>query len=392
MLGPPDTRCHDSAAGWRVVAGAHVVTAITFGSAYAFSSLFPALQSEFGSSRGETAMVFSISAFVFYTLGLLSGYLSDRYPPHLLILTGLVTMACGYISSAFAPNILALYVIYGAGVGIGIGLSYVPAVSTVQSWFSKLRSRASGIATAGLGVGTLVLPWVTGHITHSYGWRSAFLLLAGIVVLFGIPASFLVREREPRRKTSAPPVARTLRDTIQFVRLYAVLLLSSFATFIPYVHLVPAARDIGVSEEDGTALIGLIGIGNVAGRFILASLGDRIGPQRLLTVLLLAVAGAFGIWANAYGIGGLASFAVAFGISYGGCVGLYPAVVAEIFGVERIGSTLGGLYTAVGISALLGPPLAGYAFDMTASYALPIDASAIASILAAFLMAWHRKR
>lgn len=386
MTDLPDAPTIDSAAGWRVVAGVHIVTAVTFGSAYAFSAFFPALQAAFNATRAETALVFSISAFAFYSIGLLSGRLSDRISPRVLVLIGVCAMAAGYAFAAFAPSLLALYLFYGIGGGIGIGFSYVPAVGAVQSWFHKHRSRASGIATAGLGLGTLILPWVTSYIVAVWGWRSGFLSLAAIVACIGIPAACLITER--LRTVEAPSPRRLFADhqqAKQFVRLYAVLLLSSFSTFIPYVHLVPAARDLGIPPVAGATLIGLIGIGNIFGRFILAGFGDRIGPQRLLSILLLVVAFSFGLWTVANGIVSLAAFALLFGMSYGGCVGLFPAVTADLFGADRIGTVLGALYTAVGLAALLGPTLAGYAYDVTGSYAIPILASGGAAMLAALL-------
>ena len=150
-----------------------------------------------------------------------------------------------------------------------------------------------------------------------------------------------------------------------------MMILASFCTFLPYVHIVPAARDMGLSLKSRTLLIGLIGIGNIFGRFVLAGLGDRIGALRLLAILTFAVAGSFVPWAMANGMVMLALFAVLFGMSYGGCVGLYPAVAADLFGTRHIGAMLGYLYTAVGVAALLGP-VTGFVFDRTGSYLGPI--------------------
>jgi OFA family oxalate/formate antiporter-like MFS transporter len=381
----------DSPQGWRVVAGVHALTAVTFGSAYAFSAVFPALTAHFDATRAEMALVFSLAAFVFYSLGAVAGPLADRWSPRGLILIGLAAMILGYILVSQARSLAMLYLYYGTGVGIGIGLSYVPALGAVQSWFLRKRSQASGIATAGLGLGTLILPLAVGRAVSLVGWRECFLGLAGVLAVVGVPAACLVRKRVEYRVTTDHPRQgrigfRHAWQDRRFRRFYGVLLLSSFSTFIPYVHLVPAARDMGLSLESGTMLIGLIGIGNVIGRFVLAGFGDRLGSQRLLIILTLAVAASFGIWAVAHSMAMLALFALAFGMSYGGCVGLYPAVAADLFGAAQIGAVLGYLYTAVGIAALIGPPLAGLIYDRTGSYLVPIGASALAAIVAAFLL------
>ncbi|NKK61894.1 MFS transporter [Rhizobium leguminosarum bv. viciae] len=380
----------DSEKGWRVVAGVHALTAVTFGSAYAFSAVFPGLSAEFGASRGETAFVFSISAFVFYLLGAIAGPLADQWSSRGLVAMGLIAMIIGYVGASQARSLTSLYVWYGAGVGLGIGLSYVPALGAVQSWFVRKRSKASGIATAGLGLGTLTLPLAIGQAVPHLGWRGCFVALAGVIATIGLPAAMFIRKRQDGGIPSGAPRPEYPHPIAawrngQFRLFYAMLILASFCTFIPYVHIVPAAQDMGLSLERGTELIGLIGIGNIFGRFVLAGLGDRIGSLRLLAILTFAVAGSFVLWSAASGFVMLAIFAVLFGMSYGGCVGLYPAVAADLFGTRSIGAVLGYLYTAVGVAALLGPTIAGFIFDRTGSYLGPIMFSAAAAVVAGFL-------
>lgn len=380
----------DSSQGWYVVGGVHVLTAVTFGSAYAFSAVFPGLSEEFGASRGEIAFIFSLSAFVFYSLGAIAGPLADRWSSRGLMVAGLIAMITGYVGASRAHTLVSLYVWYGAGVGLGIGLSYVPALGAVQSWFVRKRSRASGMATAGLGLGTLTLPFAIGHAVPDLGWRVCFLVLASIIAAIGLPAVMFIRKRQNTEVLSGsqqsgdPSPVAAWRDG-RFRLFYAILILASFCTFIPYVHIVPAARDMGLSLKSGTVLIGLIGIGNIFGRFVLAGLGDRIGSLRLLAFLTFAVAGSFILWALADGMAMLAGFAIMFGVSYGGCVGLYPAVAADLFGTHHIGAMLGYLYTAVGVAALLGPTVTGFIFDSAGSYLCPILFSAAAAVAAGIL-------
>jgi MFS family permease len=380
----------DTREGWKVVAATHVLTAVTFGAAYSFSATLPGLAAEFSASRGEIALVFSISAFLFYSLGAITGPLADRWSPRGLVLLGLAAMILGYIGASRAGSLASLYIWYGFGVGLGIGLSYVPALGAVQSWFIRKRSRASGIATAGIGLGTLILPFAIGHALPSIGWRGCFVALACLFAGFGLPAAMVVRKRRDNTNPSSNRASNSAnslavwRDS-RFYLFYVVLILSSFCTFIPYVHIVAAAQDMGLSIQDGTTLVGLIGVGNIIGRFFLASLGDRFGRRQLLAVLTFAVAGSFALWASATDMIQLALFALTFGMSYGGCVGLYPAVAADLFGTRHIGAVIGYLYTAVGIAALIGPTAAGFIFDHTGSYFGPVVASGITAFIAGFI-------
>lgn len=379
----------DTREGWKVVAATHVLTAVTFGAAYSFSATLPGLAAEFSASRGEIALVFSISAFLFYSLGAIAGPLADRWSPRSLVLLGLAAMILGYIGASRAGSLVSLYIWYGFGVGLGIGLSYVPALGAVQSWFIRRRSQASGVATAGIGLGTLVLPFAIGQALPFIGWRGCFIALACLFAVFGLPTAMLIRKRrdnpDPSRSRADKHVNAAIWRDGRFYLFYAVLVLSSFCTFIPYVHIVAAAQDMGLSLQDGTTLVGLIGVGNVVGRFFLAGLGDRFGRRRLLASLTFAVAASFALWASASGMIQLALFALTFGMSYGGCVGLYPAVAADLFGTRNIGAVIGYLYTAVGIAALIGPTAAGFIFDHTGSYSGPIIASGLAAFAAGFM-------
>ncbi|MDR6902869.1 MFS transporter [Rhizobium miluonense] len=379
----------DTREGWKVVAATHVLTAVTFGAAYSFSATLPGLAAEFSASRGEIALVFSISAFLFYSLGAIAGPLADRWSPRSLVLLGLAAMILGYIGASRAGSLVSLYIWYGFGVGLGIGLSYVPALGAVQSWFIRRRSQASGVATAGIGLGTLVLPFAIGQALPFIGWRGCFIALACLFAVFGLPTAMLIHKRrdnpDPSRSRADKHVNAAIWRDGRFYLFYAVLVLSSFCTFIPYVHIVAAAQDMGLSLQDGTTLVGLIGVGNVVGRFFLAGLGDRFGRRRLLASLTFAVAASFALWASASGMIQLALFALTFGMSYGGCVGLYPAVAADLFGTRNIGAVIGYLYTAVGIAALIGPTAAGFIFDHTGSYSGPIIASGLAAFAAGFM-------
>nr|WP_256346908.1 MFS transporter [Pseudomonas gingeri] len=128
-------------------------------------------------------------------------------------------------------------------------------------------------------------------------------------------------------------------------------------------------------------LIGLIGVGNVAGRLFLGGLGDRMGPRRLLMVLTCALVLLNLLWLGAHTFITLALFAVCFGVANGGCISLYPAVAAHWFGTANLGAILGALYMSVGVAALIGGSVAGLLFDLYQSYAASILLGALCALL-----------
>jgi len=93
------------------------------------------------------------------------------------------------------------------------------------------------------------------------------------------------------------------------------------------------------------------------------------------------------VWLFATGLWGLVVFALVFGVFYGGWVAVLPTVVMDRFGSRNIGSLIGVLYTSVALGTLVGPAAAGWAFDVSGSYELPITAAIGADLIAAALIA-----
>ncbi len=384
--------------GWVVVAAAFVVTFVGFGSAYTFSSFVEALQHEFGASRGAVSLVFSIAGFLYFGLGVISGPLADRWGARRLAVCGMLLVGLGLIFASRAGTIMQVYVAYGLGIGVGVGCAYVPTVGAVQRWFVRRRGFASGLAVSGIGVGTLVMPPLATWLIGATGWREAYLILGVAAAIAGIAASLLIEE-DPRKRGIGPdgdalasqsgptvrrgvPVGEAIR-TPRFLGLYAACLVSAFGVFVPFVHLVPYAIDQQVSTASGVMLLGAIGVGSTAGRFFLGGVADRMGRDRFLVAMYVGMAASLAVWAVAGGFWSLAIFALAFGLFYGGWVAILPAVVSDHFGGRNVSGIIGILYTSVAIGTLVGPSAAGFAFDVSRSYMVPIAASVVANLVAA---------
>jgi MFS family permease len=327
--------------------------------------------------------------------------LADRWGSRQLAIFGMAITGLGLVLAGLAQTLTEVYLAYSLGVGVGVGASYVPAVGAVQRWFLRRRGFASGLAVSGIGVGTLLMPPLASLLIAEFGWREAYIALGAFAAVVGIGFSFLI-ENNPADRSLAPdgglPTAvkrgahsgASIGAAVtsgRFVGLYAACLVGSFGLFAPFVHLVPYARDHGVPASSAVCLLGMIGIGSTAGRFVLGGLADRIG--RLLSVLamFLGVALAQGIWAFATDLWSLSALAFIFGVFYGGLVALLPTVVMDDLGARNVSGLIGILYTSVAFGTLVGPSAAGFAFDLSHSYSLPICASMIANVIAAILIA-----
>jgi MFS family permease len=388
--------------GWFVVAAAFAVTFVGFGSAYTFSAFVEALQHDFSASRGSVSLVFSLAGFLYFGLGIVSGPLADRFGSRRLAVTGMILTGLGLAAASAARSLTEVYAAYGLGVGLGVGCAYVPAIGAVQRWFVRRRGFASGLAVSGIGVGTLVMPPLATWLIASLGWRDAYLVLGILAAVIGGGLSLLIENNPGDRnlgpdgdppqssaqsnKADGASVSEAIRSR-RFISLYAGCLICSFGVFVPFVHLVPYARDHGVAPASAVLLLGVIGIGSTAGRFFLGGLADRIGRQRSLLLMFAGMALTLASWAISTGLWSLAAFAFAFGVFYGGWVAVLPAVVMDYFGGRNVSGLIGILYTSVAFGTLVGPSAAGFAFDASHSYTVPILVSAAANLIAAIIVA-----
>jgi predicted MFS family arabinose efflux permease len=155
--------------------------------------------------------------------------------------------------------------------------------------------------------------------------------------------------------------------------------------FIPFVHLVPYAIDHKIEPTMAVLLLAVIGVGSTAGRFFLGGIADRVKRDAFLSAMYVGMAASLATWTIAGGFSTLIVFALVFGLFYGGWVAILPTVVTDYFGARRVSGIIGVLYTSVAIGTLVGPSAAGYMFDSSHSYVVPIAASAIANAVAAAL-------
>ncbi|GFN25707.1 oxalate:formate antiporter [Achromobacter denitrificans] len=386
--------------GWRVVAAAFAVTLLGFGSAYSFSAFVDALQRDFSATRGAVSLVFSLAGFLYFGFGVVSGPLADRYGSRRMAWIGMALVALGLALASAARNMTQIYLAYSLGVGLGVGCAYVPVIGAVQRWFLRRRGLASGLAVSGIGVGTLLVPPLASALIDQWGWRVAYMALAAAVAVLGCAAARWV-ENSPQDRGLQPdgdaapaacaarastlssvPALAAIRSKV-FVLLYLASMAGAFGVFVPFVHLIPYALDHGIAPGLAALLLGMVGVGSTAGRFLLGTLADRLGRRASLATMYAGMAASLAIWGACGQFWTLALFALVFGAFYGGWVALMPAVVMDYFGGRHVSGIIGTLYTSVAFGTLIGPVAAGHAYDLSGSYLLPIVASAAGNAVAA---------
>ena len=378
----------ESRRAWVVVWATFVCLAVIFGVSYSFAAFFENFANEFAAQRADVSWIFGLCGLVYFVLGAGGGMLADRWGPRLVCMIGMVSIAMGLFLTSLAQSLTTVYLSYGLLVGLGIALVYTPSIACVQPWFNKRRGLASGIASSGVGAGTLILPVVVSYLLTEINWREALQMMSAGVLLIGLTAGFLLK-RAPNLNGNPSSLLPGLTlsaalKTPSFKWLYMGTLLGAPVMFVPFAHISAAARDAGVPDAQAVGLVGLIGIGSLVGRFAIGWLADRMGRIKTLMLMQGLMGLSYLVWAGAQDPWMFAVFALWFGLSYGSIVSLLPAICMDLFGGRAVSAIIGTLYTGAALGNLLGPVLAGQVFDMTQSYALVIWITLCISALATY--------
>jgi MFS family permease len=326
------------------------------------------------------------------------GALVDRYGARRMLAVGTVLLCAGLVWTSRVDSLAGLVVAYGLITGVGLSVIYVVAYATPARWFDRRVGLASGLASAGLGVGMLVVAPVATELVASLGWRDGMLALAAGVAGVLAVAVLLIRG-EPSPDT-APDTEfpdgveqvggvdwRTQLDDVATVARTPAFVLTFlgwtfvYATlYVVLVNLMLYATDVGLSRSAGATGLALVGVASAAGRVVIGFLGDRLGRVRvfvtcsavmgLATVGLAAIGTTVELW----------TFVLVFGLAYGGNGALLAPLVADLFGREHINAVFGLVSVAFAVSGLAAPFLAGVGYARWGTYDPVFVASGVVAL------------
>jgi MFS family permease len=362
----------DGGRGWYGVLGAFLSHVVGLGSLYSFGVLFPKIVEEFDRGQGATAWTIGVGTAVMLFAARPAGRSVDRFGPRVVVRVGAAVIAAGFLIASVAPSLPIVILAFGALVGPGMAVGFVPGVTVVSQWFDRRRGLALGIAVSGSGVGTFIMAPLVDFLVRTGGWRSAMRWLA--LIIFGVLmiVSLILVPGPGKQAAPGKLHLRSLFAIGAFRRIYLGHALSGFAFMVPFVYLVPFAVEKGIDTRTAAWLLAIMGISGVAGRVVLGTIGDRYGAVATITATTAGMAVGHLFWTGGSALSWLIVVAVVYGWFAGAYAALVPAVAAQYLGLEDFASVIGGIYGAAGTGMLLAPPLVGWIFDSTDSYTLGI--------------------
>ena len=186
--------------GWWVILVSTIGNTVNFGAiiVFSFGLFILPLHEEFGWSRTEISLAYSLAAVLYAPIQPLVGKLIDRFSARKVIVPSIVFLGLLLMSMYFlTASLWHFYLIYITMGLLGAGTAPPAYVKVISHWFDRKRGFALGLAMSGFGLGALVLPYLTHSLIREFGWRGAYVALGIIIILVTVSVVGLGRQVLP---------------------------------------------------------------------------------------------------------------------------------------------------------------------------------------------------
>ena len=391
--------------GWWIVGASLVLMSLGGGLLTdAFTLYFLPLQRQFGWSKTLLSAGSSLTRVKSGLFGPLEGWLTDRFGPRRVALSGILLMGFGFVVFSRMDSSLWFFFAFSL-MAVGASLSgFVPTFTAVVNWFVKRRGLAVGISSLGVGVGGLIAPILAWSIV-AHGWSTTALASGLIIWIVGTPMALLLRHKPeqygylpdgltstqvaemsdnefPLHDFSAKEALGTRAFWFLATGQASVLIVVSAVSVHQVPHIVvqmgmPLAAAGGVVAY----AMSMFMVGRLAGGI----LSDRFNKRFLLTTCSLCLSVSILFLSYASNVYHLIVFATLYGLSFGARGVTQESLRADYFGRRAIGTIIGFSSTVVMIVPILSPIIAGWMADQSGNYHAPFTIFAFLTGLGSLL-------
>ena len=359
----------------RLVA-ALLLTTIGGSGMYGVTVALPAVQAEFGVSRSDASLPYTLTMVGFALGGILMGKLSDRFGVIVPVLGGALALGVGFTAAGNAGSLWQFALAQGVLIGfLGCSATFVPLVADTSLWFTRRRGIAVAICASGNYLAGAVWPPLLQYFFSLIGWRQTYLAVGIFCVATMVPLALALRRRPPALTEAPGAVMATASDRplgFSPLALQNLLFIAGIACCVamsmPQVHIVAYCGDLGYGAARGAEMLSLmLGFGIVS-RLASGWICDRIGGLRTLLLGSALQGIALALFLPSDTLGALYVVSALFGLFQGGIVPSYAIIVREYFSPREAGARVGTVLMATLFGMALGGWMSGAIFDLTGSY------------------------
>ncbi|MDT0577087.1 MFS transporter [Croceicoccus sp. F390] len=390
-----------SPAAWRIVAVVSIISFVIIGGTLTSLGVFlPRLQADFGlapDGLGQIAFALLVSMSV---TSLLAGWGVDRFGARLTVLCGVIVTASGWAAAGYGttvPQIVAAMLLVGGGAGAA---TIVPGIALITRVHDRHRGLALAIFIGSCALASSAVPPLTGLVIAQLGWRAAFFIGSGAIIILCLPLIPLLgrRERVPAAGPAGAAVTPGLRACLtlalrkgDYWRLAVTLTLAQASLNAVLFSVITLLAAQGYEESTAISSYSVANLMGLPALLAGGLLADRFGGKPVLVAAMLMQA--FGTFAllgtlrpDTYGVYGLAGFVVLWGFASGLPAQAGPMVLARIVGQQAFATVLGFNMFIVGLLGALAPLGMDWLYWFGDGYFLPILVFSLFTIVAAALV------
>lgn len=391
--------------GWWVAIAGTLNMIVSSGPTFqAASTLFRAIEDEFGWSRAVVTGVASFGRFGGALLGPLEGWLTDKFGSGKMVLIGFTIGGLGLIFYSQLQGPIQYYVAYFIiSLGFSIG-GFVPSMAAVNAWMPHRRATAMALVIGGSSLGGVFVPAIVWGI-NTYGWRETTFVIGLITLASGPPLAYVAGKRAPAyedmpvRKSksdqanSQRPIAQhdfTVKEALHtraFWSLAVTHMLTNLSVGAISGHIYFQLTDEGgtnLSDVSAATIIPIMALTSFGFQMLGGIVGDSLSKRAVIPLLILAQGAALVVLANATDYQGAVAFAALWGLGFGGRTPMLHALRGEYFGRKHFGAILGLSAFPMSMGMMATPFIVGYVYDRTGTYVPTLYVLAWACVVAAF--------
>tara|TARA_B110000495_G_scaffold203711_1_gene228985 strand:+ start:648 stop:1871 length:1224 start_codon:yes stop_codon:yes gene_type:complete len=372
MTSNENTDLRNPSYAWVMVFASFVLSALAFGSLASISVFMKPLSEEFGWSRGEISLAYTVASFASAAFGVYWGYIADKHGTRLFGFVAAIFMSVTLYLLSDQSSLFQFYLLYFLFGAFGCAMVMSPLFANVGFWFRSNPGLALGIAASGGAIGQAIVPYVCGILIESSGWQEAYVFLAIVYIVIAFPVAFLVKE-SPWRERARVSTEEELREFplsekevvswISFAVIFCCVCMS-----VPIVHLVPLLTDAGFTLEFATKVLMVLMICGAFGRVLGGKLGDVIGALPAYIIMSLGQTVSVVWFPHIYSEVGLYALAAFFGFTYSGVMSSILVctrmMVSAKYAARAMSLTSFFGWIGMGFGGFLG----GYFYDLEGDY------------------------
>ncbi|MCA0384518.1 MAG: OFA family MFS transporter [Firmicutes bacterium] len=363
---------------------------LAFGVLYAWSIFGGALSEEFGWSKAEASLPYTVAIIAFAFIMVPAGRLQDKIGPKWVATLGGLLIGAGCILASFLPSVPGLVFAFGILAGSGIGLGYASTTPAAVKWFApEKKGLITGVVVGGFGLASIYIAPLTKYLLHEYGVFTSFRILGFLFLAITLPLSQLIVNPEKpvvstnvKKKVVPDLTWQQMLKTKEFYQLWFMFFAGATGGLMIIGHLKTIAK-LQLGTDAGFMLVALAAIANAIGRPAAGVISDKFGRGKTMMFLYILQAVVLFIFSSFSSFTTVLLGAMVMYFSYGSMLSVYPSACGDNYGTKNLGMNYGILFSAWGAGGTVGPMIGGFIADSTGSYSLAFTIAAGMVLLAA---------